>query len=336
MTRAPRRAFVTGGTGFVGSHLVEALLKRGYEVSCLVRSEPKWLDGLPVTFVKADLSGSAILCQALRDTTHVFHVAGLTRARNEAELDAANVKGTIDFLKTVFRCAPGAEKILVTSSLAAVGFSERLIATESSPLRPISAYGRSKARMEQAIASLLKEQTQHSRPPVVVVRPPAVYGPREKDIFTFFKMVAAGIVPMVGSGSQPEISLVHVQDLVDGMIQAAEHPNTGGETYFIGSEDQYSWQDVKTATLAALGKKRALTIPVPRDMVTTVGSVVEFGGRVLGKYPPLNEEKATEILKACKMCSVAKAVNDFGFQQNISLEAGLKDTIEWYQKNDWL
>lgn len=336
MSDLSRKAFVTGGTGFVGSHLVEELLREGYEVTCLVRSDLKWLEGLPVTIVKGDLFSNDVICDAAADISHVFHVAGLTRARTEAELDRANVDGTINFLKTIFRCGKSVEKILVTSSLAAVGFSERLIATETSPLRPISAYGRSKARMEQAIGALLKEGGSASRPPVTIVRPPAVYGPREKDIFTFFKTVSAGVVPMVGSGSEPEISLVHVTDLVRGMIQVVENESTGGETYFIGSEQQYSWQDVKAATLAALDKKRALTVPVPRDLVTTVGSVVEFGGRVLGKYPPLNEEKATEILKACKMCSVAKAVEDFGYQQKISLESGLKETIQWYRDNEWL
>lgn len=336
MSDQAKRAFVTGGTGFVGSHLVEELLGRGYEVTCLVRSDPKWLEGLPVAVVKGDLFSTDILCDAVADTTHIFHVAGLTRAKSEAELDRANVDGTINLLKTIFRCATRVEKVLVTSSLAAVGFSERLVATETSPLRPISAYGRSKAQMEQAIEALLKGSDSRSRPPVTIVRPPAVYGPREKDIFAFFKTVSAGIVPMVGSGSEPEISLVYVQDLARGMVDAAEHPATGGEVYFVGSEQQYSWQDVKVATLKALGKKRALTVPVPRDLVTTVGSVVEFGGRVLGRYPALNEEKATEILKACKMCSSAKASEDFGYQQKVSLEKGLQQTIQWYRDNDWL
>ncbi|NND72478.1 MAG: NAD-dependent epimerase/dehydratase family protein [Rhodothermales bacterium] len=330
-----KRAFVTGGTGFVGSHLVEALLSRGYSVACLVRNHPKWLQGLPVDFIRGDLSSTASLERALEDVTHVYHVAGLTRAANEAMLLHANVTGTVDLLKTIRRSASNVERVLVTSSLAAVGFSERLIATEASPLRPISAYGRSKARMEDAIAALQKDRAWNDLP-VTIVRPPAVYGPREKDIFTFIRMLSLGVAPMVGSGALPELSLVYVVDLVEGMILAAESPEAAGKTYFMGSEEQYSWKDVKQATQRALGKKRALTIPVPRSIVPTIGSVVEFGGRIFGKLPPLNEEKAIEILKACKMCSSARAAQDFGYHQKTTLDAGLVETVEWYRQQGWL
>ena len=330
-------AFVTGGTGFIGSHLVEMLLERGYgEVRCLVRDRLKWLDGLDVAPVRGDLSSVEALWDGRAGVDYVYHVAGLTRAPDYAMLEQANVRGTLNLLGAVRHVAPDVTKVLVTSSLAAVGRCEEGIATEASPLRPISAYGRSKAAMERALAEPVQDGTVYLNTlPITIIRPPAVYGPREADIFTFFQTVSKGICPIVGSGRTPELSLVHARDLVRGMIEAAEAPETAGETYFLGSEKHYSWREIRDATLAALGRS-AVTLPVPPALVGIVGTLAEWGGKLVGKYPPLNREKALEIREACKRCAVEKARRDFGYRQTVPLEAGVRETIDWYRAEGWL
>ena len=140
---------------------------------------------------------------------------------------------------------------------------------------------------------------------------------------------------MIGSGKEPELSLVHVRDLVRGMIDAAESEATVGETYFLGSDAYYSWREIKTATTAALGKK-ALTLPVPRVLVGVVGAIVEGISKFSGQYPPLNREKAREILEATKMCSHEKARQHFGYRQAVLLEEGMQETIAWYKAEGWL
>ena len=325
-----KKAFVTGGTGFIGSHLVEALQQRGYkEVRCLVRQDLKWLDGLDVTVVRGDLSDVTALREGVRGVDYVYHVAGVTRAQAWDVFERANVTATLNVLRAVQEVNPGLQKVLVTSSLAAVGACEAGVADEQTPLNPISMYGRSKAAMERALVPF------HDTLPLVVVRPPAVYGPREADIYTFFKTVNWRVCPVVGSGREPVLSLVHVEDLVRGMIDAAEAPHTAGETYFLGSETFYSWSDVKAATTKALGK-RALTIPVPGALVGAVGALVEMTSNLFGAYPPLNREKAREILDACKMCSIEKAARDFGYRQEVPLEGGVRETIDWYRHEGWL
>ncbi|MFQ5569002.1 MAG: NAD-dependent epimerase/dehydratase family protein [Rhodothermales bacterium] len=331
------KAFVTGGTGFIGSHLVEALLQRGYdEVRCMVRTKRKWLDGLDIVPVRGDLAHVEALREGVRGVDYVYHVAAVTRAPDWAVFERANITATQTLLDVIKDVNPGVKKVLVTSSLAVVGPVDGGIADEQTPLNPISQYGRSKAEMERALATPAADGSVYlDALPLVVIRPSAVYGPREADIYTFFKTVNAGFCPIVGSGRAPEMSLVHVRDLVRGMIDAAESDATTGETFFLGSEAYYSWREIRDATTAALGKK-AVTLPIPGALVGAVGTVVEVVGKVVGRYPPLNREKAREILKACKMCSVEKARREIGYRQQVSLEEGLRETMAWYREAGWL
>lgn len=326
-------AFVTGGTGFIGSHLVEELKRRGYgEVRCLVRRDPKWLEGLDVVPVRAGLDDAAALREAVRGVDYVYHVAGVTRATDWQTFEEGNVAATVRLLDAVREANPGVRKVLVTSSLAAVGACAGGVADEDTPLRPLTRYGRSKAEMEAAVAAWRRE---HPAVPVVVVRPPSIYGPREADIYTFFKTVQTGLCPIVGRGDVPALTLVHVRDLVRGMADAAEHEATAGRTYFLGSPAFYSWHEIRDAATAALGR-RAVTVRVPEAFVGVVGAVVEAAGRVAGRYPPLNREKAREIRQACKMCADDRARRDFGYAPRVDLAEGIRETIDWYRAHGWL
>ena len=329
-------AFVTGATGFVGSHLAEELRQRGYsEVRCLVRSRLKWLAGLDVTPVRATLSDVEQLWEALNGVTHVYHLGGVTRAEDWRAFQENNVRATLSLLGAVRQAAPGVERVLVTSSLAAVGRCEQEVADEGVPLRPVSRYGRSKAQMEKALAARHDMRASfHDQLPITVVRPPAVYGPRDRDILDFFRAVSKGICPVVGGG-HGRLSLVYAPDLARGMAAAAEE-GTAGETYFLGGrEEAYTWNEVKDAATQALGR-RALTVPVPGPLVGAVGAASEAWGKITGSYPPLNREKAREIRHACKVCSSAKARQAFGYAPSTSLETGVTRTIQWYRAEGWL
>lgn len=328
------KAFVTGGTGFVGSHLVEELLERKYEVRCLVRSDPKWLDGLPVETVRGDLFNADALREGMRGVDVIHHVAGLTRGETQEALDRANVEGTLHLLDAVRDAAPEVGSVVVTSSLAACGPSpvegdRPRPLTEADPLRPITRYGRSKEKMEAAV------QERYDDLPITIARPPAVYGPREADIFTMIKAAdKQRIFPIVGEGRTPQLSLVHVRDLVRGLADLGESDATAGETYFVSSEQHYAWGEIREVILDALGRG-ALKVNVPRPLVGVVGAMAETVGKALGTYPPLNREKAREA-KASWLCSPAKAQRDVGYRQTVPLEEGMRETVAWYREHGWL
>lgn len=331
--------FVTGGTGFVGSHLVEHLLASGAtDVRCLVRSDPKWLSGLPVTIIRGDLDENDALDAGLKDVGTVYHVAALTRAPAYDAFRRANVEGTRRLLERVRAADATAsaiptpsrrlQRVVLVSSLAAVGRADVPVPDESAPLRPVSMYGRSKMEMEALVPEFADL-------PITVVRPPAVYGPRETDIFTFFQTLSRGVCPIVGAGTEPALSLVHVQDLVRGMAAAAASPAAAGGTFFLGNGAPYSWGHIRDAAAAALGR-RVLTLRIPRALVRPVGAASEWVGRLTGAYPPLNREKATEILEAATMCSSQRAMETFGYAPDTPLEDGMAATIAWYRERRWL
>lgn len=330
-------AFVTGGTGFVGSHLVEELLRRNVdEVRCLVRSDPKWLSDLDVEYVHGDLSDVETLWSALDGVTHVYHLAGITRAPTWAPFYESNVQGTLNLMGAVRHAAPDVKRVLVTSSLAAVGRCTKSIATEDAPLRPVSRYGRSKAEMEEALrASHDMPQSYWERLPITVVRPSAVYGPRDRDILDFFRAVQRHVCPVVGGGGGADVSLVHARDLAEGIVDASFSPQAAGETYHLGSERPYAWNEVKRAATEALDTW-AITLPVPASLVGVVGTLAEGWGAITGTYPPLNRDKAREIRYACTACAIDKAQNHFEYAPTISLEEGVNETIAWYKEHDWL
>ncbi len=323
------KAFVTGGTGFIGSHLVDALISDDNydEVRCLVRSNEKWLKNKDYRKFKGDLHELDILQKAAEGVDVIFHLAGAVKASTYETFERANVEATENLL----RIAQKAEvpKVVILSSLAAAGPSEGEPLTEETLMEPVSMYGRSKKQMEKMIHEIVHEKTS-----ITILRPSAVYGPREDQIYSFFKMVDKRICPVIGNGERPKISMVYVSDVVQGCLKAAEKSNKEVETYFISDEKPYTWNRIRQISTKVLGKK-ALPVYIKPKWVKKIAGGVEKAASFFGIYPVLNSDKANELILEWT-CSIKKAKKELDFKPEYSLEEGISGTIHWYQKHHWL
>jgi len=325
------KALVTGASGFIGSHLVDLLLHKNYSVRCLLRrtSSMSWLKGLPIEIVYGDVFDDAGLADAVRNVDVIYHCAGLTKAKTKEEYFRANAEGTRKLLDAARRFAPGLKRFVLVSSQTAAGpSSSKTPITENALPHPITTYGRSKLQAEEICLEFA------SYFPVTITRPPAVFGPRDKDIFEFFKTMSKGLQPVVGFGEK-YISLIHVTDLVRGIVMAGESERSAGETYFISSKEVYGWKQVGAITRRALGRG-ALTLRIPEAGVYVIAAFAEFFGLFSPKPTLINFEKARDMVQDYWTCDASKAKRDFGFEQEISLESGIQQTVAWYKEKGWL
>lgn len=323
------KAFVTGGTGFIGSHLADELIEQNAftEVRCLIRNNEKWLRGKDFTRVRGDLNDLPVLKKAVQDVDVIFHIAGRVKAPTYKELEQANVEATENLLRIAQQA--GVPKVVVLSSLAAVGPSNNGPITEDASMNPVSMYGKSKKHMEQIIHDLADEETS-----VTILRPPAVYGPREQQIYSFFKMVNNRICPIIGDGKHPKISMVYVGDVVNGILKAADQKTPGVHTYFISGPKIYNWNEIRGTTTKVLGKKN-IPIYVKPKYVEKIAGTVEKAASFFGIYPVLNKDKAKELILEWT-CSCEKAQQELGYIPQYSLNEGISRTIHWYQRHHWL
>jgi len=323
------KAFVTGGTGFIGSHLADRLMESDTfsEVRCLIRNNEKWLKGKDFTRINGNLDDLAVLRKAVQGVDVIFHIAGRVKAPTYQELEHANVDATENLLRIAQK--EGVPKVVVLSSLAAVGPSENGPLTEEAPMNPISNYGKSKKQMESVIHELSEGEMS-----ITVLRPPAVYGPREDQIYSFFKMVNNRICPIIGDGEHPKISMVYVGDVVNGILKAAGQDAPGVHTYFITGEQVYTWNQIRGTTSKILGKK-TLPIYVKPKLVKSIAGAVEKAASFFGIYPVLNKEKAKELILEWT-CSSEKAQQEIDYKPEYTLGEGISRTIHWYQQHHWL
>jgi nucleoside-diphosphate-sugar epimerase len=253
----------------------------------------------------------------------------VTKARTEAEYYRGNFEGTKNVIDAASRSVKKLSRFIHVSSQAAMGPSPTIIPIdESHPANPLTYYGKSKWAAEAYVQSYLGKM------PITIVRPSAVYGPRDTDILEFFRTVKFGIIPQLG-GSEKYLSLIHVKDLARGIMIAGEHKKSIGETYFITSPEPYSWEEISRITLKILQKK-GFRVPVPLPLIKTVAAISE-GLASLTKKPALvNKQKVIEMEQNFWTSSPTKAQNDLNYKAEIGLENGIRETLIWYKKQKWL
>jgi nucleoside-diphosphate-sugar epimerase len=325
------KALVTGATGFIGSHLVEALLQRGVQVRCLVRktSDLSWLKNLPVELVRGDCNDKASLGEAVKAVDRVFHLAGVTKAIEEMTYFEINALGTENLIHACLENNPRLQKFIYLSSQAAAGPCQNgEKKRESDQCQPVSPYGYSKRMGEEFALAHCHEI------PLLILRPSAVYGPRDRDIYAFFKLLCKRIKPCL-LGQDQHISLCYVQDIIQAILLASEAQELKGDIFFLSDGHDYRLEEIGDVFAQAMGIS-PLCIRVPEWMIFGIASFSEYLSKFTGKPPLLNKGKIEEMIQKNWVCDITKAKTLLGFNPQFKLFQGAKLTFEWYRKENWL
>ncbi len=319
---------VTGATGFVGGHVVSALLARGCQVTALVRSPSRaaTLERLGVRLVVGDLHDEDALSRACEGQEVVQHVAGVIAARDEAAYLRANRDGTANLLRAAE--GTGIKRLVLMSSGAAAGPSTPgHPRTTDEPPAPVTAYGRSKLAGEDVVRT--------GAVPWVILRPPTVYGPHDRDnLIKVFRLVRLGAVPVFGDGSQ-ELSAVYAPDLAEAAVLAGTEPAVASGTYFVNHPEVITSGDL----VRLIGKtmhRQVRVIGLPGALVRPILHFTGGMARLAGKTTILNADKANEFLQPAWTADPSPFMRDAGWLPAFDLASGLAETWRWYRDAGWL
>jgi nucleoside-diphosphate-sugar epimerase len=325
-----KKALVTGANGFLGSHLAEELLRRGFDVRCLVR-RPRglgWIETLDVQLVRGDCRDRAALGPAVEGVDYVFHLAGVISAVRWEDYYQTNVVGTRNLLEMCLERNPGLKKLIHVSSISAAGPSEKgRASTEDDPARPVSDYGRSKLAAEEAVREF------SGKFPFVIIRPPNIIGPRQKELLEAIRLLRKRIKPGIGTG-EPQTSLCYVRDVVEALILAAERPEADGRTYFLADPRPYSWSEITAAIQEALGTGRAF-LKVPYAAQLLAASVSETAARLTGRSPRLTRMGVISSRKYYWIYDGSRIGRELGFAARTGLRQAIRETVEWHREHGW-
>lgn len=322
-------AVVTGGTGFIGWALCEALRDAGCTVRAIVR--PSSSNPLPEGVERWDAPlEAAAMAPAYDGAQTVYHLAGITRARSLDEFLRVNAEGAR-------QAALASRKVeaffVLVSSLAAAGPGTLAqVRTEEHPPAPVSDYGRSKLESERVLLDI--EGLRYA-----IVRPPGVYGPRDKDFLALFQAARRGFMPRLGSADKA-YTMIHVDDVVASLQAVAaagvgENSNVQGEAFFIGHPTPVTQGQLLTYVAAAM-ERRVRQVPLPILMLRLIAELGEVQAMLTGRSALLNRDRFRELSAPGFVCSVNKIDAAIGWRASVEIRAGLADAARWYGEAGWL
>lgn len=330
------KVFVTGGTGFVGVHVVAALQQRGHAVTCLLRDAQKAARVFGThapALVPGDLGDAPALARGCAAADAVVHLAGLTAARSRAELFAVNVGGVQAMADAVRASGADVRRFVHVSSLAAAGpVTGGVEPSGREAARPVSDYGRSKLAGEEPVRRLSLAWT--------ILRPPAVYGPHDREFLRLFRVAARGlriggrvVAPVFGDGSQ-RLSVVFAADLAEAIARCLESDPAPG-IYYPAHRTVTTSRALVEGIATAVGA-RLHVVGIPRGLVRPLFWLTGNAARLAGRATLLSADKANEILADAWTCSPTALEQATGWQASTELAAGLRRTGEWYRAAGWL
>lgn len=317
-----KKVAVTGANGFLGSFITECLINRGYDVTAVVRktSDKRWIENLPVKFSYATLEDKESLEKSFKEVEMVVHNAGIVKSQNPFDFFKINTEGTKNVLNAAIK--KGISKIVYISSQAAAGPSiNKKEKKEEEPENPQSMYGKSKLEAEKILLS------KRSKINVVILRPSAVYGPRDREFFSLVKLYYMGI--KIYPGKKPFFtSLIYVKDVAQAVEKALSKRIESGKVYFVSDGVVYNLSYIYTL-LEEFTAKKALRISLPLPFIPFLASIF-FKDSVMTK------DKVKDLKFRYWIVSNERARKELEFVPLYTLRKGLKETIRWYKRKGWL
>ncbi len=322
---------VTGSNGFIGGHLVEHLVGEGHTVHCFVRPESniERLKNLDVHLVYGDCRDRESLCEAVRKKDYIFHLAGKIRAANWDAYYETNYTGTKNLIEACERVNPHLKRFIHISSIAAAGPSTKgKLKNEEEKCNPLNNYGKTKLLGEEAV------QKYSRNIPYVIIRPPNIIGPRERELYTILKIMQKRIKPILGNGEK-QTTFCCIQDLVRGIFLAAFSKKAVGKVYYITDGKTYSYREVSDIIAQELGVSKFI-IPVPHHILVFIVLLLRIIGQVTKNAPFLTLRRLNHLRHMYMLYDGGKAQQELGFMPTVSLEQGIRCTIDWYRSNGLL
>ena len=320
-------ALVTGGQGFIGAHLCRRLLAEGHAVRVLARpqSDLERLRDLPVEVLRGDLATGAGLAGAVAGADWVFHLAGALKGFREEDLMRVNRDGTRRLAQACRTAGPA--RFLLVSSLAAGGPSgaDGRARTEAEPPAPVSWYGASKLAAEREVLA--------AGLPSVILRPPVVFGPGDRDVLSCFRLADRGLLPVPGRGRR-RYSVLYAPDLADGLVRAAQAPCPAGTVLHLTGPD-LPWAEFAQRIAAALGRRGRL-LPLPEALVRLSGRAADLAAWVRRRPGIFSSQKVAEMLAPGWVASPDRARALLGWTAPTALDDALAATAAWYRDHGWL
>ncbi|GAB3902285.1 NAD(P)-dependent oxidoreductase [Larkinella knui] len=330
------RVLITGASGFIGYHLVQAAQKAGLEVHAAVRrtSDLTQLNELSPVLVYPDFSSKETLKRTLEEGNYryIIHAAGATRAKNLKAYNLINADYTLNLAQAASATSTPVKRFIFMSSLAAVGplsYQEEQPITETTLPIPVTSYGKSKLLAEHYLGELKEKGL-----PITIIRPTAVYGPREKDLFILFKTLQKGLDLYIGKKPQ-RLSFVYVKDLVSATMAALFQKQNQNRVYNISDGGAYSRYTLANL-FRNLSGKHPFRFHLPVSMMEVVAGLLDVGYTFSGTAPVLNREKIRELTAPNWVCSIEAARAELNYQPQYDLSKGLAETLQWYRENKWL
>jgi dihydroflavonol-4-reductase len=314
------KALITGATGFIGSHLLEALVEKKWAVTCLARpqSRTETIEKMPVRIHRGPMDDQDLLESAVEGQDYIFHLAGRIRPGPPEVYDRANHILTRDLANACLRMNPKIKRFVHISSISVAGPTppgRRL--DETSPPNPSSEYGRTKLKGEQAIKEIWDKL------PATIIRPPNVYGARQQETEILIKLIHNRIVPLLKEEGK-STSLIYIKDLIRGILLAAKSPEAQSQIYYLTDGEGYSWREIiLTLKKSVLGD--SLYLPIPENAIYFLAWLADILRAAGVKKLYFGRKVWNAMAKSRWLFSSFKAEKELAFRPQFKLEAGFKD-----------